>query len=193
MDVEAAPTRLLQGRRLGVRLGETHVEGVLESHRLERRGGHHRARLWLSDVECEGLRFDALSVVAESIEHTPAPHLALSASGGELEGRATLASLITWLEPKLPQWRLGLTKDGHIEAVARRGGRRFVIEPAVLDGKPDVELRAAGWRNVKVQMPRWLRVTRTLPLSGLPDGMSVSEARRCGTSVYLRLTVNCGP
>lgn len=170
-------------------LGSGHVRAVLESLHLDRREDRYGARLRLGDADWDGLRFERLTVVAEAVALTPPPDLTLTVSGVEMEGRTSLAPLVARLDREVPRWQLGVTEDGLIEAAPQGGGRRFLVEPVVIDGELEVELRAVRWHGVLLRLPSWLRLTRKVPLPALPEGLSVSEARRRGNSVDLRLLV----
>jgi hypothetical protein len=181
--------RRFRGRRIEFDIGGRRVRATLESIRLDRRDNRYGARLQLRDVDWDGLLFDRLSIVAAAVTLSPPPTVALTAFGVELEGLSSLASLVAWLDRRMPQWELGVGQRGLIEATRASSQRRLLLEPVVLDGALEVELRGVGWRSLWLRLPAWLRLTRNLALPTLPEGISVAEARRRGASVDLRLSV----
>lgn len=187
--VEGLASRL-EGQRVEFELGGATARGVLESVALDRHHDQRRTRLRLVQFEWDGLRFEALSVVAQSVALTPPPDVVLTAAGVELAGRSPLGPLVAWLDGRLPEWRLGVTRDGLVEAVPQGGrGERFEVVPLVLDGELEVELRAVRWGGVRLRFPTWLRLVRKVALPALPEGLTIVEARCRGTGVDLRLSV----
>jgi hypothetical protein len=182
--------RRFRGRRIDIEVGGRQVRAILDSIRVERRDDRYGARVQLSDVDWDGLLFEQLSIVATAVALTPPPSVAVMASGLELEGRSSLAPLVAWLDRGLPQWDLAVAENGLIEADRPRGARRYLLEQVVVDGELDVELRGVRWGSVPLRLPAWLRVTRKVPLPALPEGVSISEARRHGADIDLRVSVS---
>jgi hypothetical protein len=53
-----------------------------------------------------------------------------------------------------------------------------------------LEIRHVAWRGLRIDLPRWLKMTHRVPLPALPDGVSVLHAAREGDAVGFRLAVN---
>jgi len=180
--------RRFEGRHVSLSIAGGLVRALVDWIRV-RGDERHDARLELRDVAWNGWAFETLSVQAGSVrvEARPSPRLVVSAV--RLEGRTPLDDLLTWLEPRIPRWGLGL------DAADRVVGRRpdlslaLAVEPVVLDGRVQLELRALRWRRVAVEVPAWLRLTRTVELPDLPQGLRIVEARRAGAAVEFRATV----
>jgi hypothetical protein len=178
-----------RGRRVNVDVGGRSIRAVLDSIWLERHDAGYRGRIELRSVECDGLEVEELSVTAHGVDVAMRPGLALVMSHVELRGRSALEPLVAWLDPKLSEWSLSITDDRQIEWVRRHGGRRYIVHAAVCHNEVEMELRALRLLRATVRLPRWLRLTRKLPLPPLPGGMSISEARQVETGVDFRLSM----
>jgi hypothetical protein len=172
-----ALARWLQGRRIEGQCGGRALRATVESIQVYR-GDRDQARLKLSEVDWDGLHIERLSVFADDVSITPPPTISLRLDQVRLEGRIPLRELIAWVDRSLMSWRLGVTAANLVEAVP--AGRRigFIVEPVVVAGELEVELREVRWRTLRFPLPGWVRLTRKLQLPSLPEGLTISEARR---------------
>jgi hypothetical protein len=177
-----------EGQRVRFALGGRPVRAELDWIRLRRIGERYEARLELTDVEADGWSLSSLSVAAASIKIEVVPSPRLTVSGIEFAGRSSLRSFVPWLDAHVNEWSLSLDEDGRITACRAPGRRVLVIEPVVRDGRLDAELRAARWRGMRLTLPMWLRVVRSVSLPALPHRICVLDARRQGGDVAFRAT-----
>jgi hypothetical protein len=189
VELAGGVARAFRGRRVAVNVNGRRVRAELESIWLEPKGRRYAGRLELRSVECDGLEVEALSVLADEVTLVMTPDVALVMSGVELRGRSAPEPLVAWLDTKLTEWSVAVAEDHLIEAVRRRGGRRYVVHVAIRDGQAEVELRAVRLRRVTLPCPRWLRLTRKLALPPLPGGLSLTEARHLETGVEFKLSM----
>ncbi len=187
-ETAAALTRRLQGRRIEGQCGGRSLQATLESIHIYR-GSRDQARLKFSHVDWGGLEIERLSVFADEVSITPPPSLSLTLDQVRLEGRIPLRELVAWTDRNLERWRLSVTADNLIEAVAARSRMGFIVEAGLVDGELEVELREVRWRALRVRLPGWLRLTRKLRLPSSPDGITSSQARRRGPAVEFLVTM----
>jgi hypothetical protein len=176
-----------EGRPVRLSLGGRPVQGVVEWIRLRRTGDRYEARVELTDVELGDWSLESLSVAADSVRVQVAPTPRLTASGVQIAGRAPLGALVAWLDGRVRDWSLSL-EDGRVTARRGPGGPEVVVEPVVLDGRLDAEVRELRWRARRLTLPAWLRLVRTVPLPPLPRGIRVVDARRHGVHLEFRAT-----
>jgi hypothetical protein len=182
--------RRFEGRRVELQLGGARVEAVLESIRLRRVAERFTGRLELSDVVWDGLAIDALSAVAGTVSLLPDAPARLTIADIELTGSAPVDALVGWLGRRVEGWSLAVDEDGRVEARGRRPGLTFVVEPVVEEHELHGELRALRCAGVRVAIPSWLRIVRTMPLPALPRGATIADARRRAGTVDFRVRVS---
>jgi len=170
-------------------LGGTRVEALLESVRLRREDDRYVGRLELTDAVWDGLRVDALWVVADSVAIAPGAPPRVTLRDVELTGSTPLSALVAWIEPHVDGWSLAVDEEGRVEAQGRRPAVSFVVEPSVEEHALHAELRALRWGGMRLPLPSWLRLVHTVPLPALPRGLSVADARRRGGTVDFHLRV----
>lgn len=192
--------RALRGRRIGLEVGGRRIRAEFHSVWLARRDTHFAGRLELRCAEYEGLQIQRLSVAADTVALTWAPDMAIVTSGVELRGHTTLEAYVAWLDRTLPDWDLRIVAGRLVEAVSRRGYRRFLLDGRIHDGELEVEVRAVGYRRMTLRCPRWLRFTRRVRLPALPEGAALAAVMRNEDGVEFRLTmpalkysINLGP
>jgi hypothetical protein len=179
--------RRFRGREIVLRGGGKSLRGVLVS--LELRGSSGRAaELVLSDALWSAMRVRTLSIVAEQLAMTPPPSVGVTLHGMRVTGEMEFAELIAWVDERVPQWTLTVDHAGMLRATSLDGTRRFALEPVVIGGQLEVEVRGVSFHGVGARVPRWLRVTRKIPLP-LPEGVSITEARKNGQDVAFALTL----
>jgi hypothetical protein len=159
---------------------------VLES--LELRGSGAAAELVLSDALWSAMRVRTLTIVAEQLAMTPPPSVGVTLHGMRVTGELEFAELIAWVDGQVPQWSLSVDRAGMLRAASLDGTKRFALEPVVIGGQLEVEVRGVQIFGVGARVPRWLRVTRKIPLP-LPEGVSITDARKNGRSVAFALTL----
>jgi hypothetical protein len=180
--------RMCRRRRIDVQIRGRTVKGRLDWVLLDRDGELWPARLHFSSVEYDGLELTFVSVAAESVDLSPPPDIAATASGIWIEAQVSLASLVAWLDRRVSDWGLEIAAGGLVQAVRRGSAWRYLGEAVVLDDELELELRGLVWRGVTLRVPTWLRLTRKLSIPDLPERASVVEARRRGAAVDIRLS-----
>jgi hypothetical protein len=175
------------GQRLELVLRGHPVRGLLESLRVVGAGRSLGVIADLADVSWEGPRLSHLQARARGVRVAPGMPAEVGAEGMELQGRCDLDDLVTWAEGRTGPWSLATDDAGRLHADLQERSVRLTAEPTYVDGRLELELRAARWRNLQVGIPRWLRLTRTQPLPPLPPGMEVLDAHRAGREVLFRL------
>jgi hypothetical protein len=181
--------RAFRGRRIDVQIQGRNAKGRLDWILLDRDGERCAAHLRFSSIEYDGLELAFVSVAAESVDLSAPPDVAVAASGIWIEAQVSLASLVAWLDRRVPEWGLEIAEGGVIEAVRRASAWRYLGEAVVLDDELELELRGLVWRGMTLRVPTWLRLTRKLAVPDLPEHASVVEARRRGAVVDVRLSV----
>ncbi len=187
-ETAEALARRLQRRRIEGQCGDRRLQATLESIHVPR-GSPDQARLKLSHVDWGGLEIERLSVFADEVSVTPPPSLSLTLDQVRLEGRVRLRELVAWADQSLTAWGLSVSASNLIEAVPARGRMRFIVDPMLVDGELEVELREVRWRALRVRLPGWLRLRRKLQLPFLPEGITITEARRRGPAVDFLVTM----
>ena len=179
-----------EGERVGFTLRGRPVGAVLDWIRVRRAEGRYEARLELTGVQLDDWGLISLSVVLDSIRIDVAPSAQLTVSGIELAGRASVRSCLPLLDRLVPGWRLDSDQDGRVTASRGPGRPVLIIEPAIRDGRLEVELRAIRWRARRLELPRWLRITRGFALPALAGRVVVLDGRRQGGDLEFRATIS---
>ena len=65
-----------------------------------------------------------------------------------------------------------------------------MVDPSLVGDGVNLEVRRVEWRNVRVPVPSWLRLSRTRPLPALPEGVELLGAWREQRMVALRFRLN---
>jgi hypothetical protein len=165
------------------------ARAVLGSVRLTRRDGRFGARLDLRDVTWDARAVGAVSIHARSVELTAPPQTRLTASDVEMVGHASLDAVVGWLDQQLPDWSLEAARAGLL-ALRRPGrSRSFLVTAVVVDGEVTCELRGIRWRRLRLDVPAWLHLRRSIALPAAQGRISVVEARCRGDVVDFRAVV----
>ena len=200
MRERMAPERLLAelidgvlgrfgGQRLELVLRGQAVKGVLESLRVSGRDRTLGVVADLTDVDWAGPPLSRLQARARGVRVASGSGVKLKADGVDVEGRCELVDVVRWVDGRTGPWDIGIDDRGHLRADRVDGNVGLTAEPVYVDGRLELELRAAHWRGHDVRIPRWLRLTRTQDLPELPDGMALTDVHRSGGDVSFRLDV----
>jgi hypothetical protein len=189
MELVRGMAGAFRGRRVRGEVCGRRFSADLESLWLDHHGDRCVGQLDLRSVSWDGLTADELSVIAGAVSLTPPPTAVLTMSGIELQGRSALGPLIAWLDRRVTACGLRVAEGGLIEAIPRLGGPSVLVDAVIDGGELELELRAVRWRRVTLRCPRWLRLSRTMPIPPLPDGASVAQARCRGRDVEFQLSL----
>jgi len=105
----------------------------------------------LRDVDGDGLRFETLSIAADSVKIESFPSPEFTASGITVIGSAAIDTPVASLDGRATQWHLGADGDGRVEVRRRGRGLRMTIEPVVDHDAFEVELVALRWQNAAAE------------------------------------------
>ena len=188
-ELAGGVARAFRGRRVGVEVCGRRVRAEIGSVSLKPAAGRYTGQLELRSVDCGGVVVEELSVIAADVALATGRAVALVASGVQFHGRSPLEPIVAWLDATLPDWSVSVAEDHLIEAVRRRGGRRYLVRAAIHDDVAELELRAVRVRGLTVPCPPWPRLTRRLPLPPLPGGLSVAEAVQHEAAVEFRCSM----
>ena len=178
------------GRRLTLTFHGHEVSGVLEALRVGGAAGDHRAYAVLTDVDWRGHRLEEVVVRARQVRVGPGLTSTLTASPVEIEGRAHLDDALAWIAASDLDWTVHLDAAGELRAVHRDRPVRVTGVASVNEGRLEVEVVAAGYGDVGVRLPRWVRFVRHLDLPALPEGMTLVDAHRIGDQVSFRVQLD---
>jgi hypothetical protein len=176
-----------EGRRIELVLGDRHTRATLDCLRLRRTGEVYEARVELREIDWDGWPIETLAVRAGSAR-VAAP-ARLNVTDIEVVGRSRLEPLIARLNPVLSAWQLCVDDQGRMEARRPRGTVTLVVEPTVREHQLHTELRGVRWHRLRLDVPTWLRLTRTRTLPSLAHRMSIVEATRWADVVEFRLAI----
>jgi hypothetical protein len=183
-ELVAGVTGRFEGREIEVVRDQKRFRASLDWLRLRRADGRNEVTVELRDVQWDGWEVETLSVIARSIRVTPP--LTIDATDVEMVGRARLESVVAQMDGAIAGWRLGIDREGHVEARSSSGRMTFVVEPAVSAHRWQLELRGARWRGLALAAPSWLRLSRSGALPRLAQGLWIEEASRRGMRVGFR-------
>jgi hypothetical protein len=190
----AEVARGLEGRQVETDYAGRAFRATVETVELDRTPSHG-VRLTLGDAVWDDLPIECLSVLAGEVSVQPPPEMALTLSQVNVSGRIGLTELAPWLRRSLPNWGFAVTADNLIEAVGPGGRRRFILDPAIADGKLELVVHEFRWWGLRLPIPRWIRVVRRIALPPVSDGVVLAEATRQGDAIdfKIRLRRICKP
>jgi hypothetical protein len=170
--------------------GERSGKANLDWLRLITRKGRHEAHLQLSDLDLDGVAFDHLSAVVDSVQIISGRQPRLTLDDIRVCGRSLLSVVVGWVNDRTADWAIAVEDAGTIVARHRVRAVTAEVELAVDHDRVEMELRAVRWRRHRVAIPAWLRLRRTITTLELPPGVTVIEARRRGPWVDFDLHVD---
>jgi hypothetical protein len=148
--------RTFRGRRIDVRIRGRTVKGRLDWVLLDRNGERYAARLHFSSVEYDGLELAFVSVAAESVDLSPPPDIAATASGIWIEAQVSGARTRPGARSRTP-WTRSPTPSAAARE-PRSGGRHTRAEdrPCVTRQR----LSSISWARFLRKLPIALGATR---------------------------------
>jgi hypothetical protein len=172
--------RRFSGQHIELDLHGRVAQGRLDSLRVFRARERYEARADLSNGTFDGVPIEQVSIAVRSVAIEPGAPARLTAEGITIRGTAALEPLVDWLDPRLDDWNLSVDASGAIVAVPvdrRYRGAAFVVDPTVEHDVLHLVLRGGRWRALKLNLPGWLRFTRSIAIPPLPNDMTLDEAR----------------
>jgi hypothetical protein len=179
-----------RGRRLTLdRIGQA-IGLTLDEIEVLRRKGSNDVELVASDVEWNGVPITSASVHASNVSFELGATTTLTAEVVDVDGQADPPAAIAWLSSLIgDDWLLDVSQAGLVEARRPGGAFTFLVAAAAQSSAVNVELREIRWRQLRLVVPRWLRLERTRPLPSLPRDIEVVSAGWQDGSVRFRLRV----
>ena len=187
-DLVDGLTGRLEGRRIELTLAGRRARATVDWFRMRRTGERFQARAELTEADWDGWPLETLVVSAGSLRVVPPT--TLSITDLEMLGRSPLAPVITRLNLELNAWRLSVDDHSRVRAHRRGSAITLTVEPVVRSHQLAVELRSVRVHRLRLDVPAWLRLTRTRTLPPLAHGASIVEAKRCGDMVEFRLAAS---